>query len=233
MKNSVSSLSLLLFLFLLSNCNNSQERPGGYQAGTTASDKPASTDSDKNWLYEDYASQNRLVWQKPDIVIRRLGNLTDKTVVDLGAGTGFFAFRMIPLAKKTIALDIDRRFVALMDSAKKELPPQYRDRFEVRLVDTDNAKLKKNEADAVVIVNTYMFISDRVSYMARLRTGLSKGAKVLIVDYKEKNIPVGPPVEAKVPMGTVERELRQAGFRNIQVDDTSLDYQYIIVAENP
>jgi SAM-dependent methyltransferase len=233
MKKLALSLLLLTYLLLFNNCKNTQERPGGYQAGTTTPTQNSTSETDKNWLYEDYASQNRLVWQKPDIVIKRLGNLTDKTVVDLGAGSGFFAFRIIPLAKKTIALDIDRRFVALMDSAKKELPPQYRDRFEVRLVEPEDAKLKKNEADAVVIVNTYMFISERVAYMQRLRKGLSKGARVLIVDYKEKNIPVGPPVEDKVPMGTVERELRQAGFHKIQVDDTSLDYQYIIVAENP
>jgi SAM-dependent methyltransferase len=231
MKNITLSPMLVAFALLFTNCNDSK-RPGGYQANTPNVVDTSKSKTDKNWLYEDYASQNRLIWQKPDIVLRRLGNLADKTVVDLGAGSGFFAFRIIPLAKKTIALDIDRRFVALMDSAKKELPPQYRDRFEVRLVEPEDAKLKKGEANAIVIVNTYMFISERVAYMRRLRTGLAKGALVLIVDYKEKNIPVGPPVEAKVPMGTVEKELRQAGFHNIKVDDTSLDYQYIITAEN-
>ena len=50
--------------------------------------------------------------------------------------------------------------------------------------------------------------------------------------YKEKNIPVGPPTNTKVPLSVVEKELKQAGFKNIKSDDTSLDYQYIITATN-
>ena len=155
-----------------------------------------------------------------------------QTVVDLGAGTGFFAFRMVNQAKKVIALDIDRRFITFMDSAKTELSPQLRERFETRLVDTDNPKLKAGEANAVIIVNTYMYIQNRVDYMKLLRAGIAKGGIVLIVDYKEKNIPVGPPVSIKVPLSLVEKELKQAGFKQIVSDDTSLDYQYIITAVN-
>ena len=166
------------------------------------------------------------------MVIKRLGDLSQKTVADLGAGTGFFAFRLVPIAKKTIALDIDPRFITFMDSAKKEMNSELRSRFEARLVDVDDAKLKKGEVDAVIIVNTYMYISNRVAYMQRLRQGISKGGMVLIVDYKEKNIPVGPPTNTKVPLSVVEKELKQAGFKNIKSDDTSLDYQYIITATN-
>ena len=86
--------------------------------------------------------------------------------------------------------------------------------------------------DAVIIVNTYMYIGDRVAYMQKLRQGIAKGGMVLIVDYKEKNIPVGPPTNSKVSVSTVEKELKQAGFKNIKSDDTSLDYQYIITATN-
>jgi SAM-dependent methyltransferase len=226
MKKTLFYSWLIAQILLLGQCKENREKPGGYQSGANTVD----TTKEQNWLYEDYASQNRLVWQKPEIVIRRLGDLSNKTVVDLGAGSGFFAFRMIPLAKKTIALDIDQRFIALMDSAKKELSTDLRSRFEVRLVAPDNAKLKKGEADAVIIVNTYMFIENRVAYMQRLKQGISKGGMVLIVDYKDKEIPVGPPVEAKLSMATVEKELRQAGFKNVKVDDTSLNYQYIITA---
>jgi hypothetical protein len=77
-----------------------------------------------------------------------------------------------------------------------------------------------------------MYISNRVAYMQRLRQGMSKGGLVLIVDYKEKTIPVGPPVSSKVPLALVEKELKQAGFKVTVSDDTSLDYQYIVTAVN-
>ena len=220
-------------IWLASACQQNRERPGGYQTSdTTVTQNSKKKNGNFDDLVADYNSHDRLIWQKPDMVINRLGDLSNKTVVDLGAGTGFFAFRVIPKAKKTIALDIDQRFIALMDSAKQELPSELRSRFEARLVEMDDPKLKKNEADAVIIVNTYMYIGNRVAYMQRLRQGLTKGGLVLIVDYKEKTIPVGPPVSAKVPLALVEKELKQAGFKVTMSDDTSLDYQYIVTAVN-
>lgn len=231
----IKFLFFATLLIVLNACNQNRERPGGYQSSDTQTSNTGEGDkknNEVNDIRQDWESRDRLVWQKPDMVIKRLGDLSQKTVADLGAGTGFFAFRLVPIAKKTIALDIDPRFITFMDSAKNEMNTELRARFEARLVDTDNAKLKKGEVDAVIIVNTYMYISDRVPYMQKLRQGVAKGGMVLIVDYKEKNIPVGPPTNSKVALSTVEKELKQAGFKNIKSDDTSLDYQYIITATN-
>lgn len=230
-----TELKIIIFaicLIVVNACQDNRERPGGYQSTDSQTSNTSQQENKIDDLRQDWESRDRLVWQKPEMVIKRLGDLSQKTVADLGAGTGFFAFRLVPIAKKTIALDIDPRFITFMDSAKKEMNSELRSRFEARLVDVDDAKLKKGEVDAVIIVNTYMYISNRVAYMQRLRQGISKGGMVLIVDYKEKNIPVGPPTNTKVPLSVVEKELKQAGFKNIKSDDTSLDYQYIITATN-
>jgi SAM-dependent methyltransferase len=227
MRNIVSILFTLALIAHGCSCNDTREKPGGFQ-GIEDKQKPNKAGIDD--LLADYESKDRLIWQKPDMIITRLGDLSQQTVVDLGAGSGFFAFRLVPKAKKVIALDIDQRFITFMDSAKQEIPADMRARFESRLVETDNPKLKPNEANAVIIVNTYMYIENRVDYLQKLKTGIAKGGKILIVDYKEKNIPVGPPVNIKVALSTVERELKQAGFKQIISDDTSLDYQYIVTA---
>ena len=184
----------------------------------------------KSGAVDEYSNKERLIWQKPEMVINRLGNLMTKTVADLGAGSGFFSFKLIPKAKKVIALDIDDRFIRFMDSLKNDLPPNLRLNFEARLVEPDNAHLKPAEVDAVIIVNTYMYINDRVNYMRRLKNGISKGGTILIVDYKETELPVGPSTDIKVAMTTVQNELKKAGYSNIVSDNTSLTYQYIITA---
>ncbi len=211
---------------LIYACRSKGDKPAGYQQTEQTESKQSNDNS------ADYSNKERLIWQKPEMVITRLGDMANKTIVDLGAGSGFFSFRIIPKAKKVIALDIDKRFINFMDSLKKDLPRNLVDRFETRLVEPDNAHLKPGEANAVIIVNTYMYINDRVNYMHRLKTGISKGGTVLIVDYKENELPVGPSADIKLSMGTVQRELKQAGFTNIVSDDTSLKYQYIITAEN-
>jgi SAM-dependent methyltransferase len=225
----ILSFALISIIYSCNSCQQTREKPGGFQ---TESEKDTVRKNGIAALVEDYESKDRLIWQKPDMIINNLGDLTEQTVVDLGAGTGFFAFRLVPKVKKIIALDIDQRFITYMDSAKQEIKPELRSRFESRLVETDNPKLKPGEANAVIIVNTFMYIENRANYLSLLKAGIAKGGKILIVDYKEKNIPVGPPVSIKVPLSTVEKELKQAGFKKIITDDTSLDYQYIVTAIN-
>lgn len=181
-------------------------------------------------LVADYESKDRVIWQKPGMVISLLGDLEGKTVADIGAGTGYFTFRIVPRAKKVIGVDIDPRFINFMDSVKVRLPEQYRDRFESRLARPDNPMLKPEEADAVVIVNTYGYIENRVKYLQTLAKGMTTGAELLIIDFKKNNLPVGPSDDVKVALSQVENELEAAGFDIAKTDNEALDYQYIVLA---
>ncbi len=183
-------------------------------------------------FFEDYVHQNRLIWQKPDLVLDYLGDLEGKTVADIGAGTGFFTMRLVQDAAKVIATDIDPRFIAYLDSVKVlEVPESLQDRLETRLVKPDDPMLKAGEADVVIIVNTFMYIKDRIDYLGKLKKAIKPGGKLLIIDFKKKRTPIGPPTEIRVPLYVVESEMYEAGYRQVTTDDTSLDYQYIVMAE--
>lgn len=184
-------------------------------------------------LVADYESKDRAIWQKPGMVISLLGNLEGKTVADIGAGTGYFAFRILPRAEKVIGIDIDPRFIQFMDSVKVRLPEPYRQRFESRLAKPDDPMLQPDEVDAVIIVNTYGYIDNRPLYLSHLLKGLAPGGRLLIIDFKKNSLPIGPPENYKVAHNQAERELREAGFGIEQIDKTSLDYQYIILANKP
>lgn len=181
-------------------------------------------------LVADYESKDRVIWQKPGMVISMLGDLKGKTVADIGAGTGYFAFRMVPLADKVIAVDIDPRFIAFMDSVKVRLPEQYRNRFDSRLAKPSDPMLAPKEADAVIIVNTYGYIENRVQYLQRLASGMKTGGSLLIIDFKKNNLPIGPEDTYKVSLRQVEKELQAGGFSVAKIDNESLDYQYIVLA---
>lgn len=181
-----------------------------------------------------YESKDRVFWQKPDLVIDLLGDLSEKTVADIGAGSGYFARRLAHKAKHIIAIDIDDQFIEFMDSIKVvELPPDVAQRFETRLATPEDSKLRNNEADVVLIVNTYIYIPNRVAYLAHLRQGMKPGGKIVIVDFKKKRMPLkNPPDEIRLPLHQVENEIEEAGYRWLASDDTSLDYQYIVIGEN-
>ncbi|MCC6283490.1 MAG: class I SAM-dependent methyltransferase [Saprospiraceae bacterium] len=184
-------------------------------------------------LVADFESKDRGIWQKPNMVISLLGDLEGKTVADIGAGTGYFTFRMVPKAKKVIGIDIDQRFIDFMDSVKVRLDVRYRDRFETRLAKADDPLLRPEEADAVVLVNTYGYIKNRGQYLKTLWKGMAPGGRLLIIDFKKNNLPIGPPDEFKVSLSQAERELLSSGFSIDRVDQDALDYQYIILAEKP
>ena len=220
----------ILSLIGLSACRN-DSAPALPPPSADTTDQSSDVPPRKPGIADDYLNTNRVIWQKPDLVLQQLGDLKDKTVADIGAGTGFFSLRLASVAKKVIAIDIDPRFVSHLDSLKKlELPTDIQPRLETRLAKPNDPNLRPSEADVVVIVNTYMYIKDRVGYLRNLKNGLSDGGRLLIVDFKKKRMPLGPPQDIRVPLFLAEDELYEAGYRDIATNDTSLDYQYIITA---
>lgn len=234
------SFFILIFLFVLTGCQNENNDNSNTDGTPVLHEEPARHNDTsslgngkrKPGIAEDYTNTNRVIWQKPDMIIDLLGDVTGKTVADIGAGTGFFALRLAPKAKKVIAIDIDQRFVDYLDSVKVlELPERIQPRLEPRLASPNDPNLKAGEADIVIIVNTFMYIQDKVAYLTTLQKGMSKGGKLLIVDFKRKRTPLGPPAEIRIPIHIVEEALYEAGYRNIVANDTALDYQYIVTAE--
>jgi SAM-dependent methyltransferase len=216
---------------VISPSNTPQVQPivSSAQAGKEAPKQVVSKELDN--LIADFENKDRVIWQRPDKVIEFLGNLENKVVADIGAGTGYFAFRLVPKAKKVIAIDIEPRFVEFMDNMKaKILSANLLHKFETRLATFDDPNLKVGEVNHVIVVNTYHQIEGRPIYFGKLKAKMMKDGKLLIIDFKKTDLPIGPPKNLKLDAAQVEAELRGAGFRNIRIDDTTLDYQYIITA---
>ena len=180
----------------------------------------------------DYTGLNRTIWNKPERVIDLLGDLTEKTVADIGAGTGFFSLRLAGKADKVIAVDIDPTFVTVIDSLKRlQLPVALHNRLETRLATPDDPMLAEGEVDDIMLANVYMYMHNRTSYLRKLRKALRPGGQLLIIDFKKQELPLGPPADIKLPVETVVTELQRAGFRNISVDNELLDYQYVVLVK--
>lgn len=175
----------------------------------------------------------RDIWQQPERVIDMLGDISDKTVADLGTGSGYFALRLLDKAEKVIAIDIDRASIAYLDTMKANyLPDEFKDKLELRLAEPNDPNLKYNEVDAVIVANTYLYIQNRVEYFSEFSNYMKPGGILLVTDFKKKKLPFGPPDYQKVALNVVEKELIAAGYDIIRSDDQTLDYQYILLAVN-
>lgn len=223
----------LFFVGTFMSCGaDSQEKAVPAPAISDLVDPARDGEGEGSGLTEDYSNTYREIWQKPDLVLQLLGGLKGKTVADIGAGSGFFTFRMIESADKVIAIDVDRRFINYLDSVKvRRLPENLQPKLETRLTTPDSPALQTEEVDVVVIVNTFMYIENHPNYLSILKRGMKEGGKLLIIDFKKKRTPVGPPSDIRQPLFVIENELYDAGYKNILTNDTALDYQYIVIAE--
>lgn len=174
----------------------------------------------------------RTIWQKPNEVITKLGDIKDKTIVDIGAGTGYFTFRLALKGANVIATDIDKNKINIIESFRLNLPVDLQDKIITRWVSKDNAMIKENECDIAVLINTIGYIENQQKYLTNLYKILKKGGKIMIVDYKSNNLPQEIINNNPISSATdVVEKLKMAGFKNIDIDTTTLDYQYIIIAQ--
>jgi ubiquinone/menaquinone biosynthesis C-methylase UbiE len=181
-----------------------------------------------------YEDPKRQTWQDPKFVIEALGNLNDLVIADLGSGTGYFTFQMAVPAQKVIAVDIEQRFLNYIEDRKSEMYDRFlAEKIETRLTTPNSPSLKENEVDVVLIVNTIAYIKDRDQYLQVLKKGMNNNGRVVIVDYKDGNMPVGPNEDSKVSVAKISSELKEAGFIIDKVDNQSLQYQYLIKAHKP
>ncbi len=224
---------LLIFILGFTACNGEGFNSGG---GTQLPiphkyDSNPDSYSELNDAIKKNENPDRNNWQKPRRVIERLGDLTDKVVADIGAGSGYFSFQILPNAGKVIAIDIDPSALAQIDTLVK-LRPDLQPKLETRLVGFNDPKLATEEVDIVFLSNTYSYIENKVDYLKTVYKGVKPKGRIYIVDFKMKILPqIFPKAEERVPLFEVERHLQEAGFKHIFSDDKTLDYQYIVIAE--
>lgn len=204
-------------------------------AGCQSKSKPANQAESPSTGFEDlvqtFENSDRDDWQDPDRVIDQLGTLTGKTVADIGAGTGYFTFRILPKAQKVIAVEIDDRFIQFLDRKAEQLPDSLQARLETRLAEPQDPHLQDEEVDVALVVNTYIYMQDRINYFRNLKLAIKPGGHIVVVDFKKKPMKVGPPQDLRLAPHDIQAELLSAGYTNIRVDNTTLEYQYMIRAD--
>ncbi len=181
-------------------------------------------------LVARFESPKRAKWQKPDEVMRLLGPLEGKKVMDLGCGSGYFTVRLLAAGASVIAADVNQEF---LDYIKKRVEEETESAPEIsyRKLPNDSPKLEAAEVDMVLTVNVYHHIENRAAYFTQVKQGLAPEGKLVIVDFFKKETPKGPPYKMRIPAEQVEKELLEAGFKKFEVRKDVLPYQYILIAQ--
>jgi predicted methyltransferase len=184
---------------------------------------------------EEYARRwdapGRDRWQKPKEVVKLLQIAPGMTVVDLGAGTGYFAPHLSRAAGtdgKVLALDVEKQLVEHMaDRFKKTKLANT----EARLVPYDDPKLDPASIDRVLTVDTWHHIDAREAYTKKLAAALKPGGFVAVVDFTLDS-PEGPPREHRMAPEQVVKELEAGGLK-AEIVAEKLPRQYVVIGRLP
>lgn len=233
-------IAFILTFFLCMGCKNNhsstatnQVKEGSHQHQQDKLSKQGSANehmhqSSVEGLIERFESPERDAYQQPQKVLEFLGDIQGLTIMDIGAGSGYFSMRLAEKGAKVIAADVDDTFQEFLQTRIKE---NNLNSIQTRKIPYDSPNLKAEEVDMVLIVNTYHHIENRPAYFTKVKKGTKPNGELVIIDFYKSEIPVGPPLSHRLPIDVVVNELKKAGYTAFDVNVDLLPYQYIIKAK--
>ena len=170
---------------------------------------------------------DRDVWQQPVELLAAIGVPVGGRVADVGTGSGYFLphlSRAVGPSGSVTAEDIRPDF---LEHVRARAVREQLDNVEARLGTADDPRLEPGAYDLILFVDTYHHVVDRPVFLAHLARALRPGGRLVIVDFREGTLPVGPPPEHKIALAQVEREVRAAGFA-VARTHTFLRHQWVL-----
>lgn len=183
--------------------------------------------SDAESYSATFDNPERDEWQKPALVVSLLKVEPGMTVVDIGAGTGYFEPHLAAAVGEqgtVLALDVEPNMITHLSERVAEAGLRQ---VEARLVPGDDPQLAAGSVDRVLIVNTWHHIDDRASYSAKLLEALKPGGSLTVVDFTRES-PFGPPVHHRLGAAEVIAEMEAGGLTATQIDE-DLPNQFVVV----
>ncbi len=124
--------------------------------------------------------------ERPSVLIRNLGLAPTDVVADVGAGTGYFSFRIAPLVPqgKVLAVDIQPE---MLDYIRRRQAETGIRNVEPILGALDDPKLAPASVDLALLVDVYHEVSHPREMMLAIARALKPGGRVALVEYRAED----------------------------------------------
>jgi len=174
---------------------------------------------------------SREVTEQPQQVIDALDLKPTDVVADIGAGTGYFSFRISPKVPqgKVLAVDIQPEMIDIMNFLKKE---NNITNVEPILGNVTNSNLPDESVDLALMVDAYHEFEYPREVMEGVVRSLKAGGRVVLVEYRRENPLV--PIKAlhKMTQNQARKEMKAVGLRWLETKKF-LPQQHLMVFEKP
>jgi SAM-dependent methyltransferase len=169
--------------------------------------------------------------ERTDLFIERLPVTPTDVVADIGAGTGFFSFRIaerVPQGR-VLAVDIQPEMLAIIDQRRRGGEATN---VEPILGTIQDPRLPEGEVDLIFLVDAYHEFSHPREMGRAMFRALKPGGRLVLLEYRAEDPRV--PIKAlhKMTEAQVRLELSSLGFRWVRTEDF-LPQQHFLVFERP
>ena len=164
----------------------------------------------------------------PETLIRQMPIQNEHTLLDVGAGSGFFT---IPMAENTsgkvYALDPDRRMLSVIEEKAKE---KGLTNIELIQDSIENLSIQNNSIDFVMASLILHEVSSLTKALSSIFDVLKTGGHLLCLEYeKDDSIIDGPPMSIRIGSEQLEKALSLIGFKIVKTTKIN-DAIYTVLA---
>jgi arsenite methyltransferase len=216
-RREVILVGIILVLMSITSIAQTQPQGGGH-------DRRLFPPSDLGLL----DAPDRDLWQRPDQIMDAMGIADASIVADIGAGSGWFTIR---LARRVgpqglvYAEDVQQEMInAISRRVGREGLANVRPVLGLK----NDPRLRLNAFDAILVVDAYHEVEDRVAMLSSLARALKPQGRIGVVDFKLDGTGPGPAPEERVSPDVVVKDAKEAGLRLIR-NEAFLPFQYFLI----
>ena len=177
----------------------------------------------ENW--ERLVSEERRIWQDPDCLFEALRVVPGEIWADVGCGPGFFTIPLARRVKKVFAVDIQAPMLGILQQRLQEAGVSN---VEILLSGENHIPLPDRAVDSTLLVNVFHEVQDAEAFFRELVRITRR--RVVIVDWKREEMPMGPPLEERLSEFAVHNFLVARGeVREVRPHDI-YPHHYVLEA---
>ncbi len=174
---------------------------------------------------------SREVEEQPDTTVEQLELNSDDVVADLGAGSGYFSFRIAQQVPngKVYAVDIQPEMLDAVFLAKEK---NNITNVETILGQEDSPNLPAESIDLAFMVDAYHEFAYPREMMEGIVKALKPGGRVVLLEYRKENPMIMIKPLHKMTQKQVKKELKAVGLK-WQTTKEFLPEQHFLVFSKP
>ncbi|HSI78834.1 MAG TPA: class I SAM-dependent methyltransferase [Lunatimonas sp.] len=165
----------------------------------------------KDWLERESREQEESI----SLALDNLPITPESVVADIGAGSGYYTFRIAPLVPQGTVIAVEIQDEAI-DYINEQAHSLGFDNVVTIKGDETSPNLPENSTDLVIMVDVYHELFHPQEMLREIKAALKPNGKLLLIEYRGEDPQVAIKPLHKMTVEQIEKELTANGFELVQ-----------------